>query len=131
MEKGLCWGFASLLFLAIFASANNVTINKTIVTIATGKVQGFISESRDGKPYVEFRGIPYATPPRGPLRYQPPQAAKKWEGIKDASKYGHKCLQFDMLTDLVMGFEDCLNINIMTPKVLISYISHIERTCLK
>jgi para-nitrobenzyl esterase len=57
-------------------------------TVATklGQLQG---EMQDGTRV--FRGIPYAAAPVGDLRWQPPQRAKAWEGVRDASKFGPNC----------------------------------------
>lgn len=40
------------------------------------------------KQIAVFKGIPYAQPPVGPLRWQAPQPLEPWEGIRDATKYG-------------------------------------------
>src|SRR5262245_49796862 len=42
-----------------------------------------------------FKGIPYAAPPIGPLRWKPPVAPAKWSGVRDATKFGPGCLSFD------------------------------------
>jgi len=56
------------------------------VKIDTGSVQGVAaSESGD---VVVFRGIPYAAPPVGDLRWRPPQPAKSWEGVRECAKFG-------------------------------------------
>jgi len=64
-----------------------------------------------------FAGIPYAAPPTGPLRFQPPRSAPPWDGVRDATHYGPRCLQ-DLSGDLELGRqtdEDCLNLNVWTP----------------
>jgi para-nitrobenzyl esterase len=60
----------------------------------------------------EFRGIPYATPPVGKLRWQPPEAPAKWSGTRDASAYGPACEQ-QVSADPTS--EDCLTLNIFAP----------------
>lgn len=57
---------------------------------------------------------------------QIPQPPDKWEGIRDASEYKAHCIQFDMMTDLTLGSEDCLYLNIFTPKVLINNLSQVS-----
>lgn len=58
------------------------------VTIETGKLKGAVVEG-----VVSFKGIPYSAPPVGSLRWQPPQPAEKWSGIRQANAYGHDCMQ--------------------------------------
>jgi para-nitrobenzyl esterase len=64
-----------------------------------------------------FRGIPYAAPPVGPLRWQAPQPARPWQGIKDATHARDRCAQ---AADPVAGTaastsEDCLYLNVTAP----------------
>jgi para-nitrobenzyl esterase len=54
-----------------------------------------------GCPFLSFRGLGYAEPPIGPLRFARPVPAKAWTGLKAAIKYGPDCLQLDMVTRLV------------------------------
>jgi para-nitrobenzyl esterase len=66
-----------------------------------------------------FRGIPFAAPPVGDLRFKPPQPARNWSNARAASKFGPRCMQRPVFGD--MGFrsngmsEDCLYLNIWTP----------------
>ncbi|MBV9540199.1 MAG: carboxylesterase/lipase family protein [Alphaproteobacteria bacterium] len=86
------------------------------VEIAQGKLQGVV---KDG--VLRFNGIPYAKPPVGALRWQPPQAADGWAGVRDASKFGNICPQVASAAGAVLGgtpgtrSEDCLYLNIQTP----------------
>src|SRR5436190_7694531 len=63
-----------------------------------------------------FRGIPFAAPPIGDLRWKPPQPAKSWTGTRPAEKFGPRCTQRAVFGD--MGFrsngmsEDCLYLNV-------------------
>ncbi|ODN06567.1 Venom carboxylesterase-6 [Orchesella cincta] len=87
-----------------------------VVTISNGDLVGFVSRSREGSEFFQFLGIPYATPPLGPLRFEPPQPAKKWEGVRKAKRYGSMCIHINSLSRGVDGKEDCLYLNIFTPK---------------
>jgi len=68
-----------------------------------------------------FRGVPYAAPPTGPLRFRPPRAPKPWEGVADALRPGPPPPQLPggiaaMLGASVQGCdEDCLRLEIWTP----------------
>lgn len=66
-----------------------------------------------------FRGIPFAAPPVGELRWREPQPVKAWNGIRDAGGFGSPCAQVS--TDwnaqaAAAGSEDCLFLNVWTPK---------------
>ncbi|HET9817901.1 MAG TPA: carboxylesterase family protein [Rhodanobacteraceae bacterium] len=67
----------------------------------------------------EFRGIPYAAPPVGPLRWKPPQPVAAWTGVRASDHFGPRCMQLGLFSDMVfrsdgMG-EDCLYLNVWTP----------------
>lgn len=78
----------------------------TSVKIDSGRLQG---ETANG--VVSFKGIPYAAPPVGALRWRPPQPAKAWAGVREATKFGPECMQ----TDNVPKSEDCLTLNVWRP----------------
>ncbi|KAH3699304.1 hypothetical protein DPMN_074260 [Dreissena polymorpha] len=68
-----------------------------------------------------FRGIPYALPPVGKLRWQPPQKLSHargtcWNGTLSAKKIGDFCFQYESDTTFY-GSEDCLYMNIFTPSL--------------
>lgn len=79
-----------------------------LVCTELGAVRGLI----DGA-VVSFRGIPYAQPPTGALRWRPPQPPTPWVGTRDGSRFGSVCPQLD--GDNVTGSEDCLFVNVWTP----------------
>src|SRR4051812_5341100 len=87
-----------------------------LVTTLAGKLEG--SES-DG--IRSFKGIPYAKPPVGELRWRPPVAAQGWSGVREARKFGKACLQPPPNpASLYYGgaasvSEDCLTLNIWAP----------------
>jgi para-nitrobenzyl esterase len=67
----------------------------------------------------EFKGIPFAEPPVGALRWSPPQPVKNWSGVRRATGFGPRCMQQPLFGD--MNFrsngmsEDCLYLNVWTP----------------
>ncbi|MGZ3710789.1 MAG: carboxylesterase/lipase family protein [Bdellovibrionota bacterium] len=66
---------------------------------------------------VSFKGIPFAQPPLGELRWTAPQPIKGWSGVQEAADYGSPCLQTEnMDADAkVIGSEDCLSLNVWKP----------------
>ncbi|KAK7071886.1 Carboxylesterase [Halocaridina rubra] len=72
-----------------------------------------------GRPFYAFRGIPYAAPPVGRLRFRDPQEIEvPWPGGRlDATQFRPFCPQYDHDTNQVVGQEDCLYLNIYTPAV--------------
>ena len=89
------------------ASAQSIPAKASVVRIESGQVRGL---EADG--VVSFKGIPYAEPPVGKLRWRPPQPAKHWGGVRDATKFGPECMQ---TTDEVPKSEACLTLNVLRP----------------
>lgn len=63
--------------------------------------------------YYSFKGIPYAEPPVGDLRFRAPRPNRPWEGVRDATKHGNTCPSGAILGG-PGGDEDCLFLNIYT-----------------
>lgn len=61
--------------------------------------------------YFSFKGIPYAEPPVGALRFRAPQTHKGWTGIRDASRHGAECMQPTVVPGATFS-EDCLFLNV-------------------
>ncbi len=97
-----------------------------------GYVEGVLSNSGNAL----FRGVPYAKPPVGDLRWKAPQDLDKWEGVRKCDTYGPACMQFDRWKDATDDVtddsgheyirianypyppkmsEDCLYLNIYSP----------------
>ncbi len=86
-----------------------------IINITSGKVQGYRE-----KGLCIFKGIPFAEPPIGDLRFCPPVGKESWNGVFDATKYGPCAFQGSTSLEEWFGkledeSEDCLNLNIWTP----------------
>jgi para-nitrobenzyl esterase len=65
-----------------------------------------------------FKGIPYAAPPIGPLRWRPPQPPVPWAGVRASVEFGPPCVQprwAGPSPDLERMSEDCLTLNVWTP----------------
>ena len=84
-----------------------------VVEVGGGRVRGL---QRSG--VWSFSGIPYAAPPVGPLRWQPPVGAKPWTGIKECDHFGPIAPQIPPIPGMSIGgapeeqSEDCLTLNI-------------------
>ena len=80
----------------------------------TGKVKGVQQEG-----VIAFKGIPYAAPPVGDLRWRAPQPAKSWDGTLEATAFGHDCMQIPFAADeaplTTTPAEDCLYVNVWKP----------------
>ncbi len=98
---------------SIFLAATSAFAAAGQVKIDTGLVQGTIADG-----VTSFKGIPYAAPPVGNLRWRPPQPAKPWAGVRK-SEYGPDCMQLPFPGDAaplgVKPAEDCLYANVWTP----------------
>jgi para-nitrobenzyl esterase len=87
-----------------------------IVKTANGLIEGVTSPQTGIR---TFRGIPFAAPPVGDLRWKPPQPVANWEGVRRADQFGPRAMQLPMFGD--MNFrsngvsEDCLYLNVWTP----------------
>ncbi|MGC2163037.1 MAG: carboxylesterase family protein [Silvibacterium sp.] len=82
------------------------------VRIAQGELVGEVTTMG---PYA-FKGIPYAAPPVGPLRWHDPQPPASWQGVRDATNYGPACMQQPSIFHILPSAmsEDCLYLNIWT-----------------
>jgi para-nitrobenzyl esterase len=102
----------TVLAAALLISAANAEVREADVT--GGRITGV---SSDG--VVSFKGIPFAAPPIGPLRWRSPQPVKPWTEVKQASSFGSGCIQNAAFTGrfgaLPALSEDCLYLNVWTP----------------
>jgi para-nitrobenzyl esterase len=89
----------------------------------TGKIQGAFDDG-----VLSFKGIPYAAPPVGALRFKPPAKPAPWAGIRDATQFGARAFQNDTAFNIAPAIravfaepparplsEDCLFLNVWTP----------------
>jgi para-nitrobenzyl esterase len=90
--------------------------SSTVVRLRSGALQG----DRLGAVGAVFKGIPFAAPPVGPLRWREPMPVASWKGVRAASQYRSACAQPDMgwNSSLVpTASEDCLYLNVWTPRL--------------
>ncbi|HSL48082.1 MAG TPA: carboxylesterase/lipase family protein [Candidatus Deferrimicrobiaceae bacterium] len=92
-------------------------IVEVLVETRRGTVRGV---AEDG--LAVFRGLPFARPPVGPLRFRPPEPPERWAGIRDATRFGPSAAQNAALIGPLMSLgidrtgEDCLYLNVWTPR---------------
>ncbi|XP_068082436.1 esterase E4 [Anabrus simplex] len=86
-----------------------------VIQTGKGAIQGSYMLSRLGKLIYAFRGIRYAKPPVGNLRFQPPVEADPWDDIYDATDDRYACPQEEDY--VVPTNEDCLFLNVYTTKL--------------
>jgi para-nitrobenzyl esterase len=89
------------------------------VRVRAGLLQG---TAEAGTEIVAYKGIPYARPPVGELRWRPPVPADAWAGMRDARAFGSACLQPPAqptsiyYSGMASTSEDCLTLNVWAPK---------------
>ena len=89
----------------------------TVVRVDSGELQGVVDDG-----VASFKGIPYAAPPVGELRWRPPQPPAPWTGVRPAAEFGADCMQGRFGPPPAAGApgppassEDCLFLNVWRP----------------
>ncbi|XP_070551765.1 acetylcholinesterase-like [Ptychodera flava] len=100
-----------------------VAADAPVVEVTSGRVAGTTVEFSHPDVATQrtvniFRGIPYAEPPLGQLRFQPPQGKTAWEGVYDATEFRPICPQpvYNLLPESEPQSEDCLFLNVYAPQ---------------
>jgi para-nitrobenzyl esterase len=108
-----CW---LIIFLGVLTSAIALPASQnsqTTIQTRSGAILGTI-----GHDVLVFKGIPFAQPPVGALRWRPPQPVKPWEGVRSATEWGPVCMQ-ERKIDPGIGpgepSENCLTLNVFEP----------------
>lgn len=137
------WWVSSLIWLGLLllqaaaVSAQKLDENDPVVTTTNGKLRGIKKELNNEilGPVVQFLGVPYAAPPVGERRFQPPEPPASWPEIRNATHFAPVCPQsivegrlpdvmlpvwFTNSIDVVSTYvqdqsEDCLYLNIYVP----------------
>ena len=95
--------------LAFTTGCGGVTTNNGIIQLQSGPVRGKVEVG-----VRVFLGIPYAAPPVGELRWQPPQEVASWTDVKESKDFGPACPQPKEQAGGQYS-EDCLYLNVWTP----------------
>ena len=96
----------SVLCSAALVHAAPAATNVTLISVDSGSVRGVVANG-----VIAFKGIPYAEPPVGNLRWRMPRSARAWPGVLDASRFGPSCMQ----PGVPNVSEDCLTLNVWRP----------------
>lgn len=104
----------SILSLAMVSAAAQTALSQIQTAKVTGgEVQGVVADG-----VASFKGIPFAAPPLGDLRWKAPQPFKPWAGIKKADSFAPGCMQDSGLARMMRAptnfSEDCLYLNVWT-----------------
>lgn len=117
MRVYFCWAAACLL---IAAGANGgrrgASRDATVprVTLESGVLEGMHFGTANDD--AAFLGVPYAAPPVGDWRWKPPQPVEKWDGVREATKFGPACPQLPAgWLPTIPWDENCLYLNVWTP----------------
>ena len=106
----LCSAALAVISHPLAAGADSATSGVVVVKTRPGSVRGLINGHTR-----KFMGIPFAAPPVGKLRWEPPQPHADWTGILDAARPGSSCPQMSFSGSRLEGSEDCLYLNVYTP----------------
>lgn len=112
MRRGMV---AALLVAVVSATAAPIASGDDLLVVTQdGSVQGIATDSMH-----EWRGIPYAAPPVGDLRWRPPAPVTPWTDVRDATRFRAPCLQLSFNPEtgreVTRGRESCLYLNVFTP----------------
>ena len=101
--------------LAITIAITTVPLT-SMASSTTAKVeQGLLQGTKEAGLTV-YRGVPFAAPPVGDLRWRAPQPAARWEGVRPADKFAPQCVQGSFGPGPAPAMsEDCLYLNVWTP----------------
>jgi len=92
------------------ALCSNTAAAQTMVTLQSGAVSGVTDAG-----VTSFKGIPFAAPPIGALRWKAPQPPAHWQGVRVADKTGPSCMQRAAANSTTATSEDCLYVNVWRP----------------
>ena len=87
--------------------------------VQTKVASGMLEGQTEASGVKSFKGIPFAKPPVGDLRWKAPQPVERWSGVRKATAFGNSAMQAKVFDDMVFRSpgvsEDCLYLNVWTP----------------
>jgi para-nitrobenzyl esterase len=117
LSKPVASQFCAILMLSLAIMPFSVTLGAAApLRLETGEIA---DPAPDAFGLRVFKGIPYAAPPVGELRWKPPQPVQAWDGVRSVAEWGPRCMQSNRLGDIdplnKRMDEDCLYLNVWTP----------------
>ena len=118
-----------ILFLVVCFALAAFAASDESVKVQQGLVSGMAGKNPD---VTVYRGIPYAAPPVGDLRWKAPQPPVSWKDTREAKQFGNSCPQTSYPSGSIYQSkpepmsEDCLYLNIWTPS---GRPKHASRSC--
>lgn len=114
------------LTLIFFLSCSKNVAKESLRQTEQGEVIGYKDENKT----FSWKGVPFAQPPVGELRWKAPREAKKWQGVLKALEFKEACFQPSSLRQDTkepwIGSEDCLYLNIWSPRFKSSEVSSLD-----
>ncbi|XP_069695016.1 esterase FE4-like [Periplaneta americana] len=109
---------SALLLATCFAavSSQGQSGDPLVVSTAQGYLRGSVLTSRKGRTIYSYRGVRFANPPVGELRFKAPQPPDSWDGVRNATEDGFACPQPEADTEIPTS-EDCLFLNVYTTEL--------------
>ena len=98
------------MFSVVIVGGYVVGATPDVVKVEGGQIAGVVADG-----VRAFKGIPFAAPPVGDLRWKPPQPVVAWTGEKAATGFGARCSQSSRLGAEAKTSEDCLFLNVWAP----------------
>jgi para-nitrobenzyl esterase len=122
-KRRILWSSIALLVLGVFifiAPAQAWDNHDTIAKTDYGKLRGYVDENQE---VLVWKGVPYAKPPVGDLRWKAPEDPEPWHGVRDAISPAPKCTQLFTTEEWIRtgvvdpdSSEDCLYVDIYRPE---------------
>jgi para-nitrobenzyl esterase len=106
----------TMVLMGALAAPSGAVESGPIVFVSGGKIRGRMLPAPGG---AVFKGIPFAQPPLGELRWREPMPVRPWPGIRDAGAFGPSCTQNNLewnSKEVVGNQEDCLYLNVWVPE---------------
>ncbi|CAL8096627.1 unnamed protein product [Orchesella dallaii] len=112
--KALSWGLVILHWstLATSDKEEDFLTRSPVVQTKYGPVQGV-----QRKGHYEFRSLPFAKAPVGPLRFKVPEEPEPWSDTLDTVEFPEYCIQYNVFWNSTEGEEDCLYLTVFTPEL--------------
>ena len=110
------WAVSIMMALAFAVAGPRATTQIARVKVTGGTIAGTVVDSLS-----EFKGIPFAAPPVGALRWKAPQPVKPWHGVRQTTAFGPACMQSAFggaggrVPSGIAVSEDCLYLNVWSP----------------